>query len=134
MPLLESKYQAAARTELERRARELEAKDKAAQAIDPAAQDVSANISFARDTGLISEQQAEAYRKRIRAVQQERFMRTEAQERVDDIENPRERAGRYYDLEEVKAEASREREGKARAEPPREPPPRMPERADERTR
>ena len=43
----------------------------------------------------------------------ERTMRNESQERVDDIENPRERAGRYFDMENVNAEISRER---ARAE------------------
>lgn len=43
------------------------------------------------------------------AVFHECTMRNESQERVDDIENPRERAGRYFEMDNVNAEISRER-------------------------
>lgn len=117
MPLLESGYRAAAKTELERNIRELEAKDRAAQTrteFQSSASAVQSNITFAQRLNLISQEQADAMEKRVEAATLfERTMRNESQERVDDIENPRERAGRYFDMENVNAEISRER---ARAE------------------
>lgn len=117
MPLLESGYRAAAKTELERNIRELEVKDRAAQTrteFQSSASAVQSNITFAQRLNLISQEQADAMEKRVEAATLfERTMRNESQERVDDIENPRERAGRYFDMENVNAEISRER---ARAE------------------
>lgn len=113
MPLLESGYRAAAKTELERDIRELEAKDRAAQTrteFQSGASAIQSNITFAQRLNLISQEQADAMEKRIEAaVLYERTMRNESQERVDDIENPRERAGRYFDMDNVNAEISRER-------------------------
>ena len=106
-----------AKTELERNIRELEAKDRAAQTrteFQSSASAVQSNITFAQRLNLISQEQADAMEKRVEAATLfERTMRNESQERVDDIENPRERAGRYFDMENVNAEISRER---ARAE------------------
>lgn len=117
MPLLESGYRAAAKTELERDIRELEAKDRAAQTrteFQSGASAVQSNITFAQRLNLISQEQADTMKKRVEAaVLYERSMRNESQERVDDIENPRERAGRYFDMDSVNAEINRER---ARAE------------------
>lgn len=117
MPLLEGGYRAAAKTELERNIRELEAKDRTAQTrteFQSGASAVQSNITFAQRLNLISQEQADAMEKRVEAaVYYERTMRNESQERVDDIENPRERAGRYFDMDNVNAEISRER---ARAE------------------
>ena len=117
MPLLEGGYRAAAKTELERNIRELEAKDRTAQTrteFQSGASAVQSNITFAQRLNLISQEQADAMEKRVEAaVFHERTMRNDSHERVDDIENPRERAGRYFDMDNVNAEISRER---ARAE------------------
>lgn len=113
MPLMESGYRAAAKTELERSIRELEAKDRVAQTrteFQSSASAVQSNITFAQRLNLISQEQADAMKKRVEtAVSHERMMREESQERVDDIENPRERAGRYFNMDSVNAEISRER-------------------------
>lgn len=113
MPLFESGYKAAAQTELERNIRELEAKDKAAQTrteFQSGASAVQSNITFAQRLNLISQEQADTMKKRVEAaVLYERNMRNESQERVDDIENPREREERYFDMDSVNAEIDRER-------------------------
>lgn len=113
MPLLESGYRAAAKTELERNIRELEEKNRAAQSrtdVSDSASGVESNIMFAQRLNLISEKQALEMKKRIEAaVQSNKFMRNEVEERTDDFENPRERAERYFDTETIQAEISRER-------------------------
>ena len=113
MPLLESGYKAAAKTELERDIRELEAKDKAAQTRTEFAESTSgvqSNITFAQRLNLISEQQAAEMKRRVEtAVAQNNFMRNESEERTDDFENPRERSERYFNMDTVQAEISRER-------------------------
>lgn len=113
MPLLESGYRAAAKTELERDIRELEAKDKAAQTrtdFTESANGIQSNITFAQRLNLISEQQAQEMKRRVdTAVAHNQFMRNESEERVDDFENPRERAERYFKMDSVQAEISRER-------------------------
>ena len=113
MPLLESGYKAAAKTELERDIRELEAKDKAAQTrteFAESASGVQSNITFAQRLNLISEQQAAEMKRRVEtAVAQNNFMRNESEERTDDFENPRERSERYFNMDTVQAEISRER-------------------------
>lgn len=80
MPLFEKGYRAAAKTELEREIRELEAKDKAAQTrtdFSESASGTQSNITFAQRLNLISEEQAQAMKKRIEiAVQQNQFMET----------------------------------------------------------
>lgn len=113
MPLFENGYKAAAKTELERNIRELEAKDKAAQTRTDFSDDASgiqSNITFAQRLNLISEEQAQSLKKRVEAaVQQNQFMREESEERTDDFENPRERAERYFNMDNVNAEINRER-------------------------
>lgn len=113
MPLIENGYKAAAKTELERSIRELEAKDKAAQTrteFQPGASAIQSNITFAQRLNLISQEQAEAMKKRLEAVEQHnQFMRNESEERIDDFENPRERSERYFDMDSVNAEINRER-------------------------
>ena len=113
MPLLESGYKAAAKTELERDIRELEAKDKAAQTrteFAESARGVQSNITFAQRLNLISEQQAAEMKRRVEtAVAQNNFMRNESEERTDDFENPRERAERYFNMDTVQAEINRDR-------------------------
>lgn len=113
MPLLESGYKAAAKTELERDIRELEAKDKAAQTrteFEESASGVQSNITFVQRLNLISEQQAAEMKRRVEiAVAQNNFMRNESEERTDDFENPRERSERYFNMDTVQAEINRER-------------------------
>ena len=113
MPLFESGYKAAAKTELERGIRELEAKDKAAQTRTDfleSASGIQSNITFAQRLNLISEEQAQSMKKRVEAaVQQNQFIRNESEERTDDFENPRERAERYFNMDSVNAEIDRER-------------------------
>lgn len=135
MPLFESGYRAAAKTELERDIRELEAKDKAAQTrteFTESASGIQSNITFAQRINLISEEQAQAMKKRVEiAIQHNQFMRNESEERTDDFENPRERAGRYFDMDTLNAEINRERakveaeratagQNQSRPAPPRE--------------
>lgn len=113
MPLFESNYRAAAKTELERNMRELEAKDKVAQTHNDFSENVigiQSNITFAQRLNLISEEQAQDMKRRVEiAVQQNQFMRNESEERIDDFENPRERAERYFKMDSVNAEINRER-------------------------
>lgn len=113
MPLFESGYRAAAKTELEREIRELEAKDKAAQTrtdFSESASGIQSNITFAQRLNLISEEQAQAMKKRVEtAIQQNQFMRNESEERTDDFENPRERTERYFNMDSANAEINRER-------------------------
>ena len=113
MPLFESGYRAAAKTELERDIREIEAKDKAAQTrqdFQNGANEVQSNIDFAQRLNLINQEQAEAMRERVKkAMENQQFMRNEGEEIVDDYENPRERAGRYFNMDEANAEISREK-------------------------
>lgn len=112
MPLLESGYRAAAQTELERDIRELEERDKAAQSrkTTDGASDIQSNITFAQRLNLISEKQAQEMKRRVEAtIQNNQFMRNECEERIDDFENPRERAERYFSSENLQAEISRER-------------------------
>ena len=113
--LFERPYRAAAATELERSLREIEDRNKKAQTKDTfheAASNMTSNVNFAEKLNLITAQQAEAYRERIKkaAAEYERMQRTESQEgRVDDFENPRERTDRYMSMEEAQAEIARER-------------------------
>lgn len=115
MPLFESRYKAAAKTELERDIRRLEEKDKAAQTkvdFDNTANMASSNLNFAQRLNLISAEQYAKYKERIEKATQEyeRMQRTESQEeRVDDFENPRERTDRYMKMEEVQAQIAQER-------------------------
>lgn len=109
MQLFEKDYKAAAKTELERDIRELEARDKTAQTTMDAS-DISANITFAQRINLIDEKQAQNLRRRIdEAKKFEQLMRNECGERVDDFENPRERAERFFDMESVNAHISEAR-------------------------
>lgn len=113
MPLLESGYRAAAKTELERDIRELEARNKEAQRktdFTENAERIQNNITFSQRLNLISEQQAKEMKRRVDiAVAHNQFMRNECEERVDDFENPRERAERYFRMDTVQAEINRER-------------------------
>lgn len=113
MPLLESGYKAAAKTELERDIRELESKDKAAQTrteFAESANGIQSNITFAQRLNLIGEQQAEEMKRRVEtAIAQNNFMRNEMEELTDDFENPRERSERYFNMDSVQAEINRER-------------------------
>ena len=113
MPLLESGYKAAAKTELERDIRELESKDKAAQTrteFAESANGIQSNITFAQRLNLIGEQQAEEMKRRVETeIAQNNFMRNEMEELTDDFENPRERSERYFNMDSVQAEINRER-------------------------
>lgn len=114
MPLFERGYKAAAVTELERKTREIEEKDKKAQTredFDAAVSALHTNLTFAERINLISAEQAQTYRDRAReaTVQFERMMRLEYEERTDSFENPRERTKRYLGMDEVQAEIARER-------------------------
>lgn len=118
MPLFERGYKAAAQTELERRTREIEEKDKKAQTredFDAQVNSLNSNLNFAERINLISAEQAQAYRDRCREATErfEEMMRLEHEERVDGFENPRERAERYMSMDEVQAEISRERAAQA---------------------
>lgn len=111
--IFENNYKAAAKTELERSLRELEKKDKAAQTwneFHDSAVGMQSNIAFSQRLGFISKELAEDMKRRLEAaVKFEQTMRNESQERVDDFENPRERAARYFDRDNINAEISRER-------------------------
>ena len=114
MGLFENHYKAAAVTELERATRELEERNKKAQTIQEVkdtAQSLNSNISFAEQIRLISAQQAEIYRDRVRRAEIEyyRLQRTEHQEMVDGFENPRERSERFMKMEDAEAEIARNR-------------------------
>ncbi len=114
MPLFERGYKAAASTELERDLRAIEEKDKKAQTkqeFDAAVQSVKSNLNFAERINLISVQQADALRERVKAAEldYQRMQRIEHNDMVDDFENPRERTQRYMTMDEVQAEISREK-------------------------
>lgn len=118
MPLFERGYKAAATTELERRMREIEEKDKKAQTkeeFDASVSSMNSNLTFAERINLISAEQAQAYRERAKeaTLQYEQMMRLEYEERTDSFENPRERAKRYLGMDEVQAEIARERAAQA---------------------
>ena len=114
MPLFERGYKAAATAELERKARELEEKDKKAQTkedFEDASRALHSNLNFAERINLVSAEQAQAYRDRVKqaAIDFERMQRLEHDERTDDFENPRERTERYMKMEEAQAQIAQER-------------------------
>ena len=114
MPLFERGYKAAAQTELERKTRELEEKDKKAQTkedFEDASRALHSNLNFAERINLISAEQAQAYRDRAKqaTLDFERMQRLEHDERTDDFENPRERTERYMKMDEAKAKIAQER-------------------------
>lgn len=118
MPLFERGYKAAATTELERKTREIEEKDKKAQTREEFDASVSAlhtNLTFAERINLISAEQAQAYRDRAKeaTIQYEQMMRLEYEERTDSFENPRERSKRYLSMDEAQAEIAKERAAQA---------------------
>ena len=114
MPLFERGYKAAAQTKLERKTRELEEKDKKAQTKDEfedAARALYSNLTFAERINLVSVEQAEAYRDRVKqaAIDFERMQREEFDIRTDDFENPRERTMRYMRMEDAQSRIAQER-------------------------
>lgn len=114
MPLFERGYKAAATTELERKTRELEEKDKKAQTkedFEDASRALNSNLNFAERINLISAEQAQSYRDRAKqaTLDFERMQRLEHDERTDDFENPRERTERYMKMDEAKAKIAQER-------------------------
>lgn len=106
--LFERPYRAAATTELERATREIEDRDKKAQTrkdFDEATSNVNSNINFAERLNLISAEQAEAYRERIKKA-------TEARQQIraaEQQEDTRERTEQLMSMEEIQAQISRER-------------------------
>lgn len=114
MALLENDYRAAAIAELERDVRRIEEKDKIAQTKEEIREDttgIQTNIEFAQRLNLITQQQAEAYKKRVReAVGFNDLMRREMEDITDDFENPRERVKRFQNMDEVMGEIRREKE------------------------
>lgn len=121
MPLFESGYRAAAKTELERKVRELENRNAVAQKkpdIGETAAVASHNIEFAHRIKLITDKEAEQYRKRInQAREAEELARTQTGDRVDGFMNPHEAGERQYDLEEEKARISREQAERKQQKP-----------------
>lgn len=114
MPLLGYRYKAMASTELERDLQRIEEKDKKAQTkqeFDLSCQNFNSNLNFAERINLISVQQADVMRERVRAaiLKFEHMQRVEYNDIVDDFENPRERTQRYMNMEEVQAEITREK-------------------------
>lgn len=113
MPLLERGYRAAAKTELERRVRELESRDAVAQKkpdMGETATILTNNVEFAQKIKLITDKEAEGYRKRIAEAQRaEELARTQTGDRVDGFTNPHEAALNQYSLEEIKAQVSAEK-------------------------
>lgn len=117
MPLFERGYRASAQTELERKLREIEEKDKVAQTkadFTVSVNSFESNLNFAERINLVSAQQAELMRERAKkaTLDHERMYRVEYGDRVDDFENPRERASRYMKMEEAQAEISKARSEK----------------------
>lgn len=115
MPLFERDYKAAAVTELERRLRDIEDRNKAAQTRNEFIRDASnvdSNVDFAQQLNLISDMQAEAYKERVRKsrFEFEHMQRTETRaDLVDGFENPRERSARYQGMDSYNAQILRER-------------------------
>lgn len=126
MPLLERGYKAAAKTEIERKVRELEDKDAIAQKkvdVSESAAIVSTNIEFAQRIKLITGQEAERYRKRLQAVKEaQELLRTQTGRAVDGFSNPQEQGAHFYSLEEVQADIARHR---AEEKAPESAPPRQ---------
>lgn len=117
MPLFERGYKASAQTELERKIREIEEKDKIAQTkadFTASLNSFESNLNFAERINLISAQQAEEMRERAKkaTMNYEKMERNEFDTRIDDFENPRERASRYMKMEEAQAEISKARSEK----------------------
>ena len=112
MALLESRYKAAARTEIERAIRQLEERGKGAAIANEDAAAVSGKVDLSQNIGLISEVQAREYKARIQTAELDRrkLERIETRDIVNDFENPRERAARYQDLDQYNTEIRRERE------------------------
>lgn len=115
MPLLERDYKAAAVTELERRLRNIEDRNKEAQTkgkFTTNTANIESNVDFAQRLHLISDMQAEAYKERVRnaRLEFEHMQRTETRsDLVDSFENPRERAARYQGMDSYNAQILRER-------------------------
>ncbi len=110
MTLFESGYKAAAKTELERKIREREDKDKVAQTRTDFSDNTGgtqSNIAFAQR--FTEEKQARREEQVKATIHQNQFMCNEIEKRTDDFENPRERAERYFNMDSVNAEISRER-------------------------
>ncbi len=129
MPFFERGYRAAAKTELERAARELEERNKTVQTRangqETAAITFDNNVSFAQQIGLISAQEAAAYRKRVQAAkelkdQEEHARQTE--EIVDGFSNPHEQAIERFTMEEAQAyvDAEKAREAAKEMNEPKE--------------
>lgn len=136
MPLFESSYKAAAKTEIERKVREIEHRDTVSQKkidIGEAAAIATTNIDFSLRIKLITAQDAEKYRKRIvAALQADELQRTQTGDMVDGYTNPHEQAQNHYTLEEMQARISREQAEAAAqraTETERTPPPKS--RGDE---
>lgn len=114
MGLLESNYKIAARSELERDIRRIEEKDKAAQTKADTkikANEIQNNIEFAQRLNLITQQQAEAYKRRVKEVVDfNELMKREIEDIPDDFENPHEREKRFQSLDELQAQIRREKE------------------------
>jgi len=115
MALLEKNYRAAAVAELERSIRDLEERDKTAQTkptLEKDVADTQSNLNFAERLNLISTAQAEAYRQRALKVRLdfEHIQKTETRDDiVDDLENPRERAARYQDMDSYNSQITAKR-------------------------
>lgn len=116
MPLFERGYKAAATAELERSVRELEERNKIAQTKADFMKDAAStesNLNFAERINLISTTQAEAYRERkiqTSLADFKRLERLETRDIVNDFENPREIARRYYDMDSYNTQIAKERE------------------------
>ena len=114
MPLFERSYKASATAEFERKTRELEEKDKKAQTkeeFEDATRALYSNLNFAERINLVSVEQAETYRDRVKlaAIDFERMQREEFDVRTDDFENPRERTKRYMKMEDAQSRIAQER-------------------------
>lgn len=114
MALVESRYKAAARAEIERDIRQLEERGKIKYAgiMDSTRDSTFGNVDFSQRISLISDAQAKEYRSRIQAaeIERQKLERNETRDIVNDFENPRERAARYQGLDQYNTEIRRERE------------------------
>lgn len=114
MPLLERGYRTAAVADLERNIRMLEnaeQKPVSKEVFNKELRNGKANIEFAERIRLITAEKAAELRDRMNraALNFEKMQRNEFEERVDDIENPRERAARYQDMDSYNAQILQER-------------------------
>jgi len=116
MALLENRYKAAARTEIERDIRRLEERGKSMN-IDKMVLYVNGKLDIIKDIELITEAQALEYGKRIQKAEHDRKIieRHETRDIVNDFENPRERATRYQELDRYNAEIRNERDRQSAA-------------------